>query len=76
MYVSQFPSIFFTSNVNVFNVFQVVATQFFNDLYIKSLKWFIFISASFEVTVGDTLVFSKLKLNAFPIAQDVSINAS
>uniref|UniRef100_A0A8W8NDA3 Uncharacterized protein n=1 Tax=Magallana gigas TaxID=29159 RepID=A0A8W8NDA3_MAGGI len=26
---------------------------------------------SFEVTVGDTLVFSKLKLNAFPIAQDV-----
>lgn len=23
------------------------------------------------MTVGDTLVFSKLKLNAFPIAQDV-----
>ena len=31
-----------------------------------------FISASFEVTINDTLVFSKLKLNAFPTAQDVS----
>lgn len=26
---------------------------------------------SFEVTIGDTLVFSKLKLNAFPTAKDV-----
>lgn len=49
--------------------------QFLND-HEKTLKGFIYISASFEVTVGDTLVFSKLKLNAFPIAQDVSINAS
>lgn len=34
---------------------------------------FSLISASFEVTVNDKLIFSKLKLGGFPAAEDVGL---